>query len=237
MEMHRTSFWSDEDGNVLVEVTLMIPILFVFLLGSVDFLFALNNWNSASKAAELGARLAAVSDPVATNLNDPTNGITQKVLSSSLLPGDPMPTFTVTCAGNGTTCTCTASGSSTCYGYGSSVTLNQTALKTIVYGRGNNGSCNSAGSIYFDGMCAMYPRLTPANVVITYTQTGLGYAGRPDGPVPTVQVSLRGLTFQYFFLNKLLSFSSIPIPPTSSDPTTVTGEALSSSAQCFTGAC
>ena len=74
----------------------------------------------------------------------------------------------------------------------------------------------------------MYPGLQPANVVVTYTQTGLGYAGRPCGPVPTVQVSLQGLNFRFFFLGDLMGFGTIPIPPTASAPTTMTGEALCS---------
>jgi Flp pilus assembly protein TadG len=224
----------DEDGGVIVEAAIVIPMMIVFLFGAVDFLFAMNQWNAASKAAQLGARLAAVSSPVATGLVDPATGITQQVLSSTVLPGGTMPSFTVTCSGNNTTCSCNSSPSG-CYGYGSSVTLDTNALKTIVYGRGNNGSCNSPSSFYFAGMCDMYPGLQPANVVVTYTQTGLGYAGRPDGPVPTVQVSLRALNFRFFFLSSLLGFSSIPIPIIASAPTTMTGEALCSSAQTFTG--
>ena len=58
-------FARDQDGSVLVEATVMIPILLVFLLGAVDFLFAFYQLERRDKAVEVGARIAAVSDPVA----------------------------------------------------------------------------------------------------------------------------------------------------------------------------
>jgi Flp pilus assembly protein TadG len=220
---------TDDNGSVLVEATVMMGITLIFVLGSIDFLFAFYQWNAAAKAVEVGARIAAVSDPVATGLNN----LSSNVLSSSVLPGSPMPSFTVRCPGNATNCTCTG----TCTGLGANPSLDQTALETIVYGRGNRGICNNATSIYFAAMCNMFPGLTPANVVVVYRQTGLGYAGRPGGPVPTVEVSLQGVNFQYFFLNGLLGFGPKQVPPSSTSPTTITGEVLSSSAQCLNGPC
>jgi Flp pilus assembly protein TadG len=231
----------DEDGGPLVEAAVLIPFLTLFLFGAVDFLFAMNDWNDASKAVELGARLAAVSNPVSDGLA----ALSQNVLSSSVLPGAAWTwDYKVTCDGNAQTCACSGGG---CSGY--TATFDLSALKTIVYGRGNTGSCNSSAGIYFAGMCGMYSGLLPANVVVTYTQcrdgsgnntcpssnTGLGYAGRPGGPVPTVQVSLQGLNFRFFFLNGLMGFGSIPLPITASKPTTMTGEVLCSDAQAFTG--
>src|SRR5437762_14009292 len=90
----REQLKNDQNGGVLVEATVMIPILFLFVLGAVDFLFAFYQWNAAAKAVQLGARLAAVSSPVADGLSN----LSAAVLSSSVLPGDPMPAnaFTVT---------------------------------------------------------------------------------------------------------------------------------------------
>ena len=47
----------DTNGGVLVEATIMITIMFVFVLGSIDFLFALYQWNAATKAAQSKASL------------------------------------------------------------------------------------------------------------------------------------------------------------------------------------
>src|SRR5258708_25915492 len=80
-------FARDNNGGVLVEATLMMSIMFMFVLGSVDFLFAFYQWNAAAKAVQVGARIAAVSDPVATGLTRPTRGS----LSASLPPRSPKP--------------------------------------------------------------------------------------------------------------------------------------------------
>ncbi|WP_293857091.1 TadE/TadG family type IV pilus assembly protein [uncultured Alsobacter sp.] len=214
-----------ERGGPLVEATVMMPLLFVFLLGSVDFLNGLYQYNAAAKAVQMGARLAAVSDPVATGLNNLcSNG------SACSTPGGAMPNFTVTCSGGSATCTCTG----TCTGVGNAPALSTAALRTIVFGRSNGGTCGTPTGRYTMGMCHMFPGLAVNNVVVTYRQTGLGYDGRPGGPVPTVSVSLQNLTFSFYFLGALSGFANIQIPGLA---TTVTGEALSSSAQCFTGPC
>jgi hypothetical protein len=67
-------------------------------------------------------------------------------------------------------------------------------------------------------------------VNVDYTFTNLGYAGRPSGtgktggPVPTITVSLTGLTFNFLLLGNLLGLGNIPIRPF---PTTIVGEDLS----------
>src|SRR5260221_7076156 len=133
-------FARDNSGAVLVEATIMMTIMFV--LGSVDFLFAFYQWNAAAKAVEMGARIAAVSTPLANGLNS----LSTSVLSSSLHLGDTMPSFTVTCnAGGGGGCTC----SGTCSGVSG---FNASALNDIVYGRGNAAS-GDATSFYDAGMC------------------------------------------------------------------------------------
>ncbi len=225
-------FARNQDGSVLVEATVMMTIIFVFVLGGIDFLFAFYQWNAASKAVQLGARIAAVSDPVAQGLK----GLSTAVVGTSGNPGDQtMPSFTVTCDGHAATCTCTG----TCTGMATN-SYNAAAMDTIVYGRNNSGACNNAGGVYFAGMCNMFPGLTPDNVKIVYTSPGnanggLGYVGRPDGPVPTVQVSLQRVNFTFYFLGGLLGFGQRQVGPSATSPTTTTGEALSSCAQLLTG--
>lgn len=211
----------DEDGGVFVEAAILIPIMFVFFLGSVDFLYAFSQWTAATKATQLGARVAAVSDPVATGLTG-TNNMAVSAVSGSILLGDAMPDFQITCDGGTASCTCTRG---TCSGMG---TYSATAMNTIVFGRGSASACGDATSYYTAGMCDLVTRITAANVRIVYDQTGLGFAGRDSGPVPTVTVSLRNMTFQFFFLDGLRGFANLAMPAFN---TTVTGEALSSAAQ------
>jgi hypothetical protein len=73
-------------------------------------------------------------------------------------------------------------------------------------------------------MCNMFWAVTPETVRVTYEYTGLGYAGRPTGPVPTIRVEVVGIPFRFYFLGGLMGFDDIQIPGLAS---TVTGEDLS----------
>jgi Flp pilus assembly protein TadG len=217
--MTMTRFVRDYLGAVLVEVAVMMTIMFVFILGSIEFLFVFYQWNAAAKAVQVGTRIAATSDPVAAGLRS----LSTSVVGTLVQPGDPMPNFVVTCDGSTESCTC---GSQLCPGGGA---YDAQAMNTIVFGRGSS-SCSDATSSYTTGMCDIFPRITPANVVIVYAQTGLGFAGRPGGPVPTVTLSLQRLPFQFFFLSGLMGFTNLQIPALT---TSITGEDLSSTAPVF----
>lgn len=218
MMKHPRRLVRDEHGSVLVEVSVMIPIIFIFVLGLVDFLNAFQQWNASTKAVEVGARLAAVSDPIASGLS----GMATAAVTGSVGAGDPMTDFEVTCDGATATCTCTRG---TCTGMGS---YDATKMNTLLYGRGKT-ACSTTTTYYFAGMCNFMGSITAANIKVIYSQTGLGYAGRTDGPVPTVTVRLNNnLPFKFFFLGGLMSFADINIP---SQSTTITGEALSSTAK------
>jgi hypothetical protein len=179
-----------------------------------------SNCRRWAKAVQIGARLAAVSDPVAAGLN----GLSHAVVNASVPAGAAMPKFIVTC--NGRTASCTCKGTSACRtlkGYDSA------AMKTVVFGRGSS-SCSDAKSADVVGMCDIFSRITPANVVIVYTQTGLGYAGRPGGPTPTITVSLQDLPFRFFFLRGLMGFHNLQIPASN---VSTTAEDLASHAPSF----
>jgi TadE-like protein len=209
----------DEDGGPLVEVAVILPVLILFLFGGIDFMNALYQWNAAAKAVEIGARIAAVSDPIASDLTS----IADDALSSGLASGSPMPEFTVRCDGGTAACACT---SGACDGMGS---YSAEAMGLMVYGRAGDGNCTPPASQYFVGMCNLHPSIAPQYVTVVYKQTGLGYAGRSLGPVPTITVLLNAptsktkLPFKFIFL----PFATINIPQVT---TTITGEALSASA-------
>src|SRR5262249_26030079 len=145
---------ADRAGAVLVEVTVVMALMFVFILGSVDFLFAFYQWNAAAKAVQIGARIAAVSDPVAIGLN----GLSTAVVNSFVPPGAVMPISRARCEGRSETCSCVGA----CPGVGA---YNPTAMNTIVFGRGSS-SCADATSFYRAGMCDVFSRVKPANVVV-----------------------------------------------------------------------
>lgn len=210
--------WNDTRGAVLLEFTMFAMFFFTLLFGIVEFTFAFYQWNAATKAVQLGARLAAVSDPVAAGLRQPWNvaGYNPGADSVSLADG-----YSCTCtAADG----CTSGDGRTCPAAdpvptGCTATYCAGALDTLVYGRGNGTTCD--GTPPNIGMCNMLWRITPNNVRVTYEYTGLGYSGRPDGPVPTIRVELINIPFQFLFLAGLMGFDEITMPPLAS---TVTGE-------------
>ena len=210
--MKRLSAWHDQTGAVFAEFAILMPIVVIIVCGSIDFLYAFYQLNAAAKAVEVGARIAAVSDPVAGRLNNLPN---EAVLNGAE-PGGLIPWFTVTC--NDRRCACAG----TCTGMTENP-FDSAAMNRLVYGR-NATSCGNATSYYTTGMCDILSSITPANVVIVYTQTSLGYAGRPGGPVPTITVLLRNMEFNFFFLTPLLGLH-IAMPPMT---TTVTAEDLCS---------
>jgi Flp pilus assembly protein TadG len=207
----RKNIWRDESGAALVEFTAAMFTFFLLLFGVTEFAFAFYQWNAATKAVQLGARLAAVSNPVASDLTTLTG------VGGSVLPGDPMPAFDRVCTSTN------ASGSA---GACTSGTYSAAAMQTIVFGRGKT-ACATPTSDRDVGMCNIFdhtPPLTPQNVIIRYQYTGLGYAGRPGGPVPTITVSLTGLTYNFVMIGGLVpGLSSMQLP---SFATTVTGEDL-----------
>jgi len=196
-----STFWRDERGSVFLELTVTAGVFFVVLFGIVEFSYMYYQWNAATKAVQLGARLAAISNPISSDLTTLTG------LSGSVFPGDAMPAFDRVCSGATATCT--------------SGTYSAAAMNALVYGRGGGTSCSDTGSNM--GMCDVFNRIRPQNVIVRYQYTGLGYAGRPGGPVPTISVSLTNIPFNFLFLNGLLGLAPITIPGLR---TTITGEDL-----------
>jgi Flp pilus assembly pilin Flp len=197
-------FADDQDGATMVEMTLVISILLVVVLGFVDFGNALYQWNQAAKAVQVGARLAAVSTPPADGLKAAVD-----TLNEDVIPGDPSESFSVECDGGTSECSSDELGD---------LTFDDTNFSRIIDG--------GSGDRRVPGMRDIFPRIDPENVVVRYDYSGLGYASRPGGPIPTITVRLQGLTFEFFFLGDLLSFTQLQIPAMTG---TVTGEDLCTS--------
>jgi Flp pilus assembly pilin Flp len=200
----RKNIWRDESGAALIEFTAAALTFLLLLFGVVEFANVYYQWNAATKAVQLGARLAAVSDPVAEDL------LTLTGMEDGALPGEPMPAFDFTCQLGDTGC-------------------DNNKLSVLVYGRCDPDTetpcprTNCIGTGANIGMCNIFTRVTPQNVIVRYQYTGLGYAGRPGGAVPTVTVSITGLTYDFILIGGLAGLGSMQLP---SFATTVTGEDL-----------
>lgn len=200
----------------MVEMTIVAPLLFALTLGFVDFGYALYQWNGATKAVQVGARLASISDPV----------VKATVLAAAApvsVPGAPVSAgiyAPFVCQYTGSTGACN----------GSSANFDANAFSRIFRGDTavtNNDTCPALTGTQRPGMCHFFPGLLRSNVVITYSATGLGFQTRLGGPVPTITVNLQNRTFQFFFLSGLMGFADINMPSMLS---TVTGEDLKTSA-------
>lgn len=216
MSAKRQNILNDESGAAYVEFTAAAFTFFIILFGVIEFTNVFYQWNAAAKATQWGARLAAVSAPVASNLTS------LKGTEAGALPGAAMPNFDCVCSGVGSgTCTGSVPANAAVCAYSA------TNMNTLVYGRGNGTNCTGSGANI--GMCTLFSRITPQNVVVRYQYTGLGYAGRPPGigqtgaPVPTITVSITGLTYDFILVGALAGIGSMTLP---SFATTVTGEDL-----------
>lgn len=191
-------FRQDENGISLVEGLIVFPLVLLAYATFVEFGFALFQWNQTVKAMQLGARLAAVSDPLPVDMS----ALTADYPSDQGGP-TPVAAQSVSCGAGSTAC-------------------DAARMNRLIFG--DDGSCTPAAGTLL-GMCDLHPQIGADNVLITYHRSGLGYVGRPDGPVVTVTVEARNLTFNFFFLGALLGLNSLEIP---AHPVTITGEDLSS---------
>lgn len=157
-------------GATAVEFALLLPILLFFLLGTIDVGRFFWTINRAEKATQMGARYAIATDMVAADL------ATYVFTQSGLAQGDAIPSSAfggVVC--NSTTCTNKGAGPPP-------------------------GHSTTAFNNILTRMRAFMPEIAPANLIIEYDHSGIGYAGDPNAPdiAALTTVRLTGMTFQPF---------------------------------------
>jgi hypothetical protein len=162
----------DGSASSAAEFALVLPLLLIFLLGTIDAGRWIWTYNRAEKAAQMGARMAVVTDPISPGVSASYLGV------GGLTQGDIIPASAfgkITCTGSGSgatlkvTCTCTTAP---CPPIG---TENSTAFQSIL-----------------TRMQAFIPELSASNLAVEYSSSGLGYAGDPYGrdlsPLVTVKI-------------------------------------------------
>lgn len=192
-------FRRDESGISLTEALIAFPIVLTVIATFVEAGYAVYQYNQTAKAVAVGARLAAVSDPLVS---------LQPILDEldGLAAGAPVPEGIdpVTCGAPDSAPACDPAG-----------------ITRLIEGSVDGCDPDGGGVI---GMCDVNPSISAQSVRVIYSPTGLGYVGRPYNPVVTVRVELYDLTFDFFFLGALLGLENIPIPVQS---VTITSEDLS----------
>ena len=195
-------FLTDQRGISMVEGIIVFPLLLLAFAAFIEFGFMIFQWNQTVKAMQLGARRAAVSDYIVSDITPLASGY-------SGIGGDPTPapgTASVSCGPAGAGC----------------IAAN---LDRLVFG--DDGVC-VAGAGNLSGMCDLNQNIESRNIVITYHRSGLGYQGRPGkysiNPVTTITVEVRNMNFILPIMGGLFGFSDFTIP---TNPVSVTSEDLS----------
>lgn len=193
-------FRQDRSGVTLLEGLISLPIMMILFITLVEFGWGLFQWSQATKAVQFGARRLAVSTPLIPDLSAFEADFGTRV------PGDPVPTtiVTVSCGAGAAACV-------------------TDEVNRLVFG--SDAICDGTATGTLLGMCDLMPMIQPEHIRVTYSRNGLGYVGRPGGPVLSIRVELVDLQFNFLLLGALFGLNSMTLPP---HPVVITSEDLSS---------
>ena len=161
------NFCRDNRAASAAEFALVLPLLLIFLLGTLDVGRLMWTWNRAEKATQMGVRYAVVTDIVAGGLGSYSFAVDGGVPQGDVVDTDIFGSMTCNLTDD---CTCTGSGCDAAW------TLDSDTFAELVA-----------------RMQAFLPEIEPENVEVEYTNVGLGYSGDPNGPdvAPLVTVRFR----------------------------------------------
>ncbi|HEX8570066.1 MAG TPA: TadE/TadG family type IV pilus assembly protein [Caulobacteraceae bacterium] len=185
----RSSFLTDRTGAAATEIALLAPVFFVGLFAMFDLGLYFWRWNQAVEAARVGARLAVISDPVASDLSSMTG------LETGVQPGQPVGAYERVCAPSACT----------------NGVYSAAAMNRIFYGPGAQG-CSNTARTENSGMCDVLPILQPSNVTVTYRSSGVDTAGVVGALKPLVSVRVSGARPNLFFIDHFVPgrFTTLP---------------------------
>jgi Flp pilus assembly pilin Flp len=178
MMMSINSFLRDEHGGPAAEFAMVLPLLIIFLLGTIDVGRLMWDWNQAEKATQMGVRYAVATDIVPSDLESYSFSITGTVVQGEPVPETDFPGIICNAPGGTPACSCVAGGSCDNAYLG---TVDASAFNNIV-----------------NRINRFKPDVAAENVVVEYGYSGLGFAGDPNGPdvAPLVTIRLQNLNFQ-----------------------------------------
>ncbi len=191
----------------MIEGLIVFPLVLLTLAAFVEFGYAVFQWNQTVKALQAGARHAAVSDPLIGDMS---------VFNGAGVAGDPVPATVVSASCGAGTTACGAD-----------------EMNRLIFGANPTGvtddTCGNPSANSIPGMCDFNSRIGADNVLVTYYRAGLGYEGRPDGPVLTIRLEVKDITFDLPIIGALLRLNQLTIP---AHPVTITSEDLCSANSC-----
>lgn len=169
------NLWKRCDAAAGVEFALVLPVLILFLFGTIDVGRYMWSINQLEKATQMGARMAVVTNMVPSDLAAANFAL--NLGQAAQIPTSSFGALKCDKFSGTLTCTCI----SNCTGIGMTA-------DAAAFGRIATRMTQIAGLIQ------------DTNVRITYTNSGLGYAGDPNGPdvAPIVTVSAANVNFVPF---------------------------------------
>ncbi len=174
----------DQRAGSAAEFALVLPLLLIFLLGIIDVGRLLWTVNRVEKATQMGVRYAIVTTPIPAGLSNSSSKVSAVGLTDStghvLTNGDSLDQYvmgTATYTGTSGTAAPTCTPSANCSALGATVTTSFDAI--------------------YNRMKLFVPSLQRTSVQVSYSNSGLGYAGDPTGRdfYPVVTVSIQNFTF------------------------------------------
>jgi len=182
------SLLRDETGATAVEIGLLAPFLIGLVLSIIDLGVYVWDWNQANQAARFAVRLAAISDPVASDLPTLTG------LETGAAIGGPVGAYSRVCTTSG------------CSGG----TFDASALDRIYFGPSSD-SCDDADENTSLGLCDLMPLAQRSNVTVTYSDSGVDYAGVAGALRPLVTIDIRNIASRSVFLGVAFAhFAHLP---------------------------
>ena len=174
------SLVTDRRGASAAEFGLVLPLLILLLFGVIDAGRFLWEMNRAEKATAAGAREAVVTDVLAPGLASASYVGVGGLTQGDLIPASAFGSITCTNLG------CIPSGTTPPVGTFDSASFNRIVTR----------------------MNGLKGDIAAVNVRVTYSGSGLGYAGDPNGMdiSPLVTVSLTGVKFDPLVLFGLVAF-------------------------------
>jgi len=224
------AFARSDRGAVLVEGLLALPIFLLACAVIIEFTVAVIQFNQTVKAVQIGARQLAVSAPLTSNFQADLTADLVTISAGNPVPDPPIDPDDIVRSECGAALPSDSGPIPACIS-GVDGSGRPIGVTRLVFG--GDGVCNSAITRLPIGMCDIMPQIRPENVRVSYYRTGLGYVGRPTGPLPTITVQVVGLRFNFFLFDALLAVpalggntdapTGINIP---ASPVTITGEDL-----------
>jgi hypothetical protein len=170
------------DGSTAAEFAMVLPALLVAFFGTIEVGLFFWSCNQAEKATQIGARVAVVTGLV-------PEGVATHDFTQSTPAGTPVPTTTYL----GTDCfynKCENRG-----GIGPAPGFNGNAFERILA-----------------PMKAVYPGLKAENLIVSYENVGIGFAGDPTGPDVSPLVSVRIVNLRFSPITQVLLPITVQMP-------------------------